>query len=41
MRIEAVFHLNNTLNAPLSLKEIAHLNMRFMEDTPVLGLKII
>ena len=38
---EAVFHLNNKLNAPLNLKEIGTFFIRiFSRNTPVLALKI-
>ena len=41
-RLEAGFDLNNDLNVPLNFEEKFHTEIRlFMEDTPVLALKII
>ena len=40
-RIEAVFHLNNTVNVSLNFKKKLHIVRIFMKDTPILALKII
>ena len=40
-RIEAVFHLNNTVNVSLNFKKKMHIVRIFMKDTPILALKII